>query len=163
MNKKNFVIALITGLAAAFTAHGTEKVNIPQFAKYAVDNAYVGKPVNVDLATEDEKMYRTRLRDAAKGPANFAGEYALTTWGCGTSCITGAVVSLKTGKVSWLPGSVCCWKGEGERLEFRLNSRLLVTAGIMNEEGVHGAHFYEFTGGNFKHLLTVPVKEEEAD
>lgn len=135
----------------------SEDNRIPQFRDYPASNTYVGKHAEVVLSTADEKAYRTRLREATKQPANFAGEYVLTAWGCGTSCIYGAVVSLKTGRVVFLPGSICCWNGEGENLEFRINSRLLVAAGVINEESEHGAHFYEFTGREFRHLKTIPV------
>jgi len=134
-----------------------EQTRVPQFQNYHVSNAYIGKPAQVVLSTADEKAFRTRLREASKQPANFAGEYVLTAWGCGTSCIYGAAVSLKTGRVVFLPGSICCWDGDGERLDFRINSRLFVAAGLINEEGEHGAHFYEFTGREFKHLKTIPV------
>ncbi len=132
--------------------------DVPQFTDYRVTSAYIGKPAPVILNSRDKKMFRTRLREAAKERPNFAGDYVLTTWGCGTSCITGAVVNLRTGRVVFLPGSICCWQGEGERLIFRLNSRLLVTAGIMNEQSEHGAHFFKFTGTKFKHLKTIPVE-----
>lgn len=151
-----FVVAFVLFSAASVAV---DKVSPPQFSAYAVDNAYVGNPANVVLATEAERMYRTRLREASHSPPNFAGDYVLTTWGCGSSCVTGAVVSRKTGKVVWLPGSVCCWYGDDEQLAFHLNSRLLVASGVMNEESAYGAHYYEFTGTEFKHLLTVPLEE----
>jgi tetratricopeptide (TPR) repeat protein len=132
--------------------------DVPLFRDYPVTQGYIGKPAPVILNSKDKKMFRTTLRKAAKEPANFAGHYVLTTWGCGTSCINGAVVNLRTGEVVFLPGSICCWRGEGERLIFRLNSRLLVTAGIMNEKSDHGSHFFEFTGTKFKHLKTIPVE-----
>jgi len=155
----------ITMLLAIATSSPTtaaqQKSSVPQFEQYPATSVYTGKPAQIILVTEAERTFRTRLRNAAKQSANFAGEYVLTTWGCGTSCITGAVVSLKTGVVTFLPGTICCWYGKGERLHFRLNSRLLVTAGVMNEESEHGVHFYEFTGDEFKHLKTVPVKRVE--
>ena len=138
-----------------------QQSDVPQFVQYPAPAVYTGKPARVILKTEDDRLFRTRLRNAAKQSANFAGEYVLTTWGCGTSCLYGAVVSLKTGVVTFLPGTVCCWSGEGERLQFRLTSQLLVTAGVINEESEHGTHFYEFTGDTFTHLKTVPVKEAE--
>ncbi len=134
-----------------------EDNRVPQFRDYPASNIYTGKRAEVMLSTADEKAYRTRLREASKQPANFAGEYVLTVWGCGTSCIHGAVVNLKTGHAVFLPGSVCCWNGEGDNLEFRINSRLLVAAGVINEDSEHGAHFYEFTGREFKYLKTIPV------
>lgn len=133
---------------------------VPQFQDFSVNSAYVGKPAKVVLSADAEKTFRTRLREASKQPANFAGDYVLTSWGCGTSCIYGAAVSLRTGHVVFLPGSICCWDGDGERLGFRINSRLFVASGVINEEGEHGTHFYEFTGREFKHLRTSPVAKK---
>lgn len=77
-------------------------------------------------------MFRTRLKWAVDNQKpNFAGHYILTTWGCGTSCIMGAVINSKTGKVSWWNFSVCCWSGEADEnfqpIEFRNNSKLIFT------------------------------------
>jgi hypothetical protein len=44
-------------------------------------------------------MFRTRLTDAAKESPNFAGHYRFTIWGCGSECISGAIIHLETGKV----------------------------------------------------------------
>ncbi len=144
-------VALFPGFSFA------QDVKVPQFANFPAKQTYSGNPAPVILRTSEERMFRTRLKDAAKEPPNFAGDYVLTAWGCGTTCLAGAVVSLRTGRVIFLPGSICCWDGEGDRLLFRENSRLLIMAGIVNQEGEHGAHFYEFTGNGFQHLKTIPV------
>lgn len=151
--KRVVLVCMLTFLSA----NAAPESRVPQYTEYPAHSAYRGKAADVVLSTAEEKMFRTRLRDASRETANFAGEYVLTTWGCGTSCIHGAVVSLRTGRVVFLPGTICCGEGDGERLEFRLNSRLLVAAGVINENSVHGAHFYEFTGRTFKHLTTIPV------
>ena len=133
----------------------------PRFVEYPTAGTFSGVPVPVLLESEAEKSYRTRLRAATATPANFASDHVITTWGCGTTCLHGAAVSLRTGKVTFLPGTACCWKGEGNRIEFRTNSRLLVLAGLINEEGTHGAHFYEFTGNSFRLIKTIAVSEPE--
>ncbi len=152
-------IGVLAFLLALPFAGAAQESRVPQFRDYPVNSTYMGKPANVILSTADEQAFRTRLRRAPKQPVNFAGEYVLATWGCGASCTHGAVVNLKTGRVVFLPGSICCWYGDGEKLMFRINSRLLVAAGVINEESEHGAHFYEFTGREFKHLQTIPVAE----
>lgn len=114
------------------------------------------------IAGDDERSYRTRLRDASRQPANFAAEYVMAVWGCGAGCVTGAAVSLRTGRVTFFPGTVCCWRGDGEMLAFRADSRLLVAAGVVDERGEYGAHFYEFTGKAFKLVRTIPVKDESS-
>ena len=131
----------------------------PQFRDYATTASHQGPAAPTRLVTEADRAYRTRLREASTQTANFAGDHVLTAWGCGVNCVHGAAVSLRTGQVTFLPGTVCCWNGEGDKLSFRPNSRLLVTAGLMNEAGIHGAHFWEFTGQNFRLIKTVAVQD----
>lgn len=150
-------ISLLVYVALSPGFSFAQDVKVPQFANFPAKQTYSGNPAPVILRTSEEKMFRTRLKDAAKEPPNFAGDYVLTAWGCGTTCLAGAVINLRTGRVTFLPGSICCWTGEGERLLFRENSRLLIMAGIVNQEGEHGAHFYEFTGDGFRHLESIPV------
>lgn len=155
-----FIGALLSLLTIAPSLVTAEQNHTPKFTDYPVNHLYVGPHANVALATSEERAYRTRLREASKQDVNFAGEYVLTTWGCGSTCLTGAVVSLRTGYVVFLPGTVCCWEGKGERLSFQSNSRLIIARGIIDEESEHGLHFYEFTRGSFKHIRTVPVQKD---
>ncbi|QLQ33684.1 MAG: hypothetical protein HZT40_21070 [Candidatus Thiothrix singaporensis] len=136
---------------------GVSADTVPKYSQYSVASVYAGKAAPVSLNTKNKRMFRTRLRESTQNPVDFAGEYTVTTWGCGTSCVMGAVVSKKTGNVVWLPGSICCWEGSDDMLQYRKNSRLLVIGGMINEEGVYGSHFYEFTGKKFKRIKTVPL------
>lgn len=137
---------------------------VPRFRDYPVRGVYRGRPAPVVL-TPDNRAFRTRLREAARRRANFAGRYVVTTWGCGTGCRLGAVVDLKTGRVHWLPQRLCCWPyGEPpypSPAAFRLDSRLIVLTGARGETeregGDVGVHFYEFRGGRFRHLDTAAV------
>ncbi len=81
----------------------------------------------------------------------------MAIFGCGTNCIYGAAVSLKSGRVLFLPGSISSWYGEGDSLEYRLDSRLLIAKGEINEGNPHGLHYYEFNGKTFRHIKTIPV------
>ncbi|MEP6901291.1 MAG: hypothetical protein ABJA66_06045 [Actinomycetota bacterium] len=145
-----FIIAFLS--LSAFAQTG-----VPQFKNYPAAEKFSGKNAPLIIG-KDEKTFRTRLREAAKEKPNFAGHYILTTWGCGTTCLMGAVIDAKTGKVYWWNFSVCCWEETDENfnpLEFRLNSRLIVFSGLRNEEGDKGAHFYKFENGKFIHLKTI--------
>ena len=134
-----------------------QKVEIPQFSAYPAVAIYSGAAATVQLKGE-AKTFRTRLKQAAKQPVNFAGEYVLTSWGCGAGCIYGAVVSLKRGQVSFLPEVMHTSMDESKPLRFCSNSRLLIMTGSMNREGHHATYYYEFTGEKFNHLKTTPVK-----
>jgi hypothetical protein len=148
-----FVLALMARIAVA-------QSRVPQFRDYPVSEAYIGKTAPLIL-TRDDKTFRTRLRWAAKNlKPNFAGRYILTTWGCGTSCLMGAVIDAKTGKVHWWDFSLCCWGYDIDEnfqpIEIRLNSKLIVFSGARNEkDGDIGAHFYKFENGRFVHIRSV--------
>lgn len=154
---RNILLSLAFAGCIVFAANAQES---PKFKDYPASTAFSGNAVPAQLLTEAEKNFRTRLSAASSQAPNFAGDQVLTTWGCGSGCLSGAAVSLRTGKVTFLPGTVCCWKGEGERLTFRLNSRLLVMAGLINEDGQYGAHFYEFTGQGFVRVKTIPLSDD---
>jgi hypothetical protein len=131
---------------------------VPQYRDYAAARTHFGPNAPVVL-TKQAIMYRTRLREAAKEEPNFAGNYVLTYWGCGTSCVMGAVIDVATGEVTWLPFSVCCATSVDpgfQPINFKPNSRLVVFAGLRNEQQPMGAHFYWFDGREFRFIATVP-------
>lgn len=111
---------------------------------------YAGPHAPVTLRTKTAYAYRTRLREGAQGPINFAGRYKVVTWGCGTSCTTGAIIDAISGDVAFLP-SVCCedWPTDAnfERVNTRPDSRLAVLAGQLNETGFNGLHYFVMESG----------------
>jgi len=137
----------------------------PRFKDYSVTEIYKGKNAPIKL-TRDDKMFRTRLKWAVDNQKpNFAGQYILTTWGCGAQCIMGAVIDAKTGKVSWWNFSICCYVGETDEnfqpIEFRNNSKLIIFFGYRNEgDGDNSAHYYKFENGRFVHLQSVLSEEQ---
>jgi TPR repeat protein len=141
-------------------AQGELHARTPKFEDYPSTHPYQGPRANVKLVNKRDYRYRTNIRATESYPVNFSGEYVLSTWGCGTSCESGVVVNARTGTVVWLPGSICCWEGAGERVVFRLDSRLLILSGFINEEGEHGMHFYELRNDSFTYLFTIPVANE---
>jgi hypothetical protein len=104
----------------------------PKFDEYPAE-VYRGRNAKVRLDTPDAKNYRTRLREASRQKPNFAGHYVLVTWGCGTQCQYGAVVNVLNGRVTFLPASVCCGDEDDQPFYYRVNSRLIVFAGMLNE------------------------------
>lgn len=133
--------------------------SVPRFKDYPAE-VYSGPTAPLVLSRADRE-YRTRLRWAAKNvKPNFAGHYILTTWGCGTECLVGAVIDAKTGKVYNWDFSLCCWGITDDHfnaIEFRADSRLIVFSGARNEkEEDLGAHFYRFDNGRFVHMRSIP-------
>lgn len=132
----------------------------PKFSDYPVNNIYVGRVKSPILVTDFDKMYRTRLREVAKGKPDFAGKYVLAYWGCGTSCLAGAAIDLTSGRVIWLPGTICCWSYttlETEPVQYFINSRLLRLTGMLIEEGEIAEHYYLLDKGQFKKLISISI------
>jgi hypothetical protein len=71
-------------------------------------------------------------------------------------------MNARTGQVSALPFTICCWRevhDDFESIEFRPNSRLVMFSGRRNEKGVTGYHFYVLRGHRLRFLRTI----EQAD
>jgi len=156
-----FALGVVSaGVAARPAAYAAK---IPQFAAYPASPGYHGRNAEPQLSTPEARTYRTRLREAAKERPNFAGRYILTTWGCGTSCVMGAVIDAQSGRVTFLPATVCCWSvsvDDGFRpVEARLTSRLIVLSGLLDEKGTMGSHFV-FDGHSFAKLATIEMPDD---
>ncbi|WP_338665326.1 hypothetical protein VQH23_09155 [Pararoseomonas sp. SCSIO 73927] len=139
---------------------GAAVAGIPRFENFP---ATAGPPARTAplILTPPDRRYRTRLRAAAAERPNFAGHYVLTTWGCGTECVYGAAVNLRTGRVTFLPFTTCCFseapEGTEEMVAFRQDSSLLVLLGMTDERGTDiGAHYYRIQGDRLVHLRSVP-------
>ena len=158
MTRKLAIGPLVCLLSIVAIGSALATAEIPKFRYYPVD-VYAGPVSAPDLSSHPQaRTYRTRLRNAAKGQVNFAGEYIVTYWGCGTTCVDGAVLNARTGQVHFLPHNLCCWGDvdEGFRpIEVRPYSRLIVLAGLQGEEEPMGAHFYEFRDGEFRFIKTI--------
>jgi len=159
-------LSLVISVGCAIATRAQTSATVPQFRDYPVTQVFRGPNANVALDTAEKTNYRTRLREASRQKANFAGHYVLTTWGCGTTCTYGAVVDLATGQVVFLPATTCCWGELDPRYQpvaFRLQSRLLVLSGMLDEKGNRGDHFFEFKNGGFTHILTIPEVPRSVD
>lgn len=109
----------------------------PKFSDYPVRQKFTGKPARVDLASaKGAKYYRTRLREAAREGANFAGHYAIGVWGCGSPCLMAGMVDLKSGKVTWVPSPEMMVFD----VAFNVNSKLLIinSHDVLNKKSPNG-------------------------
>lgn len=145
----------------------SEQANVPQFRDYPSKEAYTGKPAKLLLNNDTAKLFRTRLREALTQEPEFAGEYVIAVWGCGTECRSYTFVNKRTGQV--IEQSFGGEDGD-EPEKFKLNSNLLVAHGTeydndYNEIGYH-ASFYVLENDKFKLIKKVPtekpVEEEES-
>jgi hypothetical protein len=103
------------------------------------------------------RQYKTVIRDAAKGPINFAGRYILATWGCGAGCVMAAAIDAASGRVTSLPFTVSDWPLDvSEPLSYHADSCLLVVHGSQNESAEHGTYYYTFDGTAFRLRASIP-------
>jgi hypothetical protein len=108
---------------------------------------------------------------ASKGP-NFAGHYTIAAWGCGSSCVSIALVDAKDGTIFNVPFSILGWgmllryDGQNapnrdgfEPLSYQVDSRLLIVRGCPEDDNC-AAYFYEWTESQFKlirKIVAVPI------
>jgi hypothetical protein len=117
------------------------------------------------------RTFKTRLSEALGDGVNFAGRYIVAGWGCGTGCISGAIIDTRNGNVYWpLPlYSLGVWydgeKYADEPIAYRKNSRLLVITGSPGvkdnqKEKPNGKYFYEWRANDLKLVKFIPLKSE---
>ena len=110
---------------------------LPRFEDWPAPTDWKGPAAVPKLTNRDERMFRTRLLQASHEPANFAGRYRITYWGCGSECAAAAVIDLETGNVfppplakangsGWEHWITCPASFEGTGDEFRPDSRLMI-------------------------------------
>ncbi|MFT3745523.1 MAG: hypothetical protein QM785_14675 [Pyrinomonadaceae bacterium] len=130
----------------------------PKFSDYPAKSLFKGKPARVNLASaKGARYYRTNLRKAAAAGPNFAGNYAIGLWGCGSPCLMAGMVDLRTGKVTWPPNpEMMVWD-----ISFRVNSRLMIinSRDVLKDEAPNwmGGEwpeelFFVWNGSRFKQI-----------
>jgi hypothetical protein len=144
MRRVKTVAQIILVLIVCFASISAQQKPLPRFQDYAVKGIYKGKTASVKLAGSSARMFRTMLRENAKGGVNFAGHYILATWGCGADCHSFAIIDAKTGSVYFSP-AISFVGGQmyqdENRLQFRKNSSLLIVAGAKNDKEL-GKFYY---------------------
>ncbi len=60
-----------------------------------------------------------------------------------------AAIDARTGRVSWLPDTICCWdESVSDPVAYRLDSELIILKGRRNEKE-NGTWYWRFTNGRF--------------
>ncbi len=146
--------------ALAFSAAASAQERAPRFAEHPepkLSHARVARPVVPRRWPEELSL---RLTDSVyeTSRANFAGRYFMAVMTCGTTCVMGAIVEARTGRVITLP-SISGWNDVHEKFQsiaFRHNSRLVVLSGARNEKpGDMGQHFYVLERGRLRWVRTI--------
>jgi hypothetical protein len=180
----NKIISFL-GIMIAVAALSVSGQRLPRFAEYGVRVERVGS-ITVDLRShKDARMFRTNLRNAAKEGVNFAGNFILTGWGCGTNCSEWAIIDARTGRV-FFPAELAgvgfgfCDLPENKLprdapkpaddssgpLYYKANSRLVVLTGftgggIDNKKAKCGNYFFEWTGTRLRQLRLIAGKRSD--
>ncbi len=133
-----------------------------KFQDYAVRQVFKGKPARPGLATKAQRMFRTAISAAAKKGPNFAGHYTIAEWGCGSGCMSMAVVDAATGHVYDAPFNILSMPmPQGEKghayqgVVYQLKSRLLIADGCPEDKKC-GLYIYEWKENQFKLLRYDP-------
>jgi hypothetical protein len=140
---------------ASLLAGTARAEDAPKFADYSGAAIYNGRNAAPVLATPDARRFRTRIREGAREKPNFDGHYVIVGWGCGTQCWNGAIIDVITGKVVLLPVVEAAMQQDAELIDYRLDSRLIVLNGIVDEKETLGSRYLEFDGGALKPVKTI--------
>lgn len=165
------IVALLSGLAQT----NPPAKRIPGFQDYPVAEVFSGSPASPRVVRSYERRYRSAITNGVKkgygvleepegkerpGP-NFAGQYIVVQWGCGTECFQYAVVSARTGRIFQppVPGQHHEYFDTGY-LDFRLRSRLMIVrtnCGMGDAERCDRDYFV-WANDRFQHLHREPRK-----
>lgn len=153
------IIVLVLVVSASSLKGQGPKAHVPRPSDYPVNEVFSGRPAQPKLLRPGDRLFRTRIReDSAKGP-NFAGQYTIVEWGCGTSCVSIAVIDAKTGDVYSGPFGILGYgdvmkyadvsEDSFEPLSYNVRSRLLVVRGCPEDQNC-GSYFYEWRPPQFR-------------
>lgn len=128
------------------------------------------------ITNAQERKFRTELRQAItkgydvveggteherRGP-NFGGHYVLVQWGCGTTCMSGALINANTGQILRLP-QIPGAEQTGfqiptvdlQSLRFRTNSLLLGMDNVSDSQ----TYYYVLQPEGWRFLGKLPTPE----
>lgn len=132
-----------------------------QFSDYPT-TIYTGKTAALVIDRTEVKNYRTQLKYSLTEDVNFAGEYVISIWGCGSNCSTYAFVNKRTGQV--LKQTIAAETGEHIAQSYA-NSYLLTTKAQhwhkQDEMPQYVRYFYLLEQGELKKIDQQPISEDD--
>jgi hypothetical protein len=162
-------VAIVAAVSCmAFQGKPAEIQAAPKFEDFRIPATamFNGAPAAPQFQTRGQREFRTMIRQAAKKGPNFAGNYTIAEWGCGTACEQIAVVDLRSGDVydgpfGKLPRAVIFLGPNVEEdktgMFYHLNTNLFIVRGCPNYK-MCGEYYYEWTGSEFRLLHRIPMK-----
>ena len=157
-------VLCISGLAAG------QGRKAPAFRSYPV-RAENASAKRIDFRNSPgASAFQTRLRDALRGGVNFGGRYVIAAWGCGTGCVSGAVIDARSGRVHFpkeFNALAVAYSNDeyADPLEYRKNSRMLILRGVpgtasdSDPDGESGTYYYEWRNEKFRLIRFVKNKD----
>jgi hypothetical protein len=148
MKRASIVIAALIAICISTYAFSRKAYDY-EFKEFMVKEPYPGPAVKEPKPRSKwARTYRTRIAHEYKeGGQNFAGHFSLVTWGCGTDCVSFAIVDATTGEVFDPPfEGLTNVDGKGhsfEGLVFEKQSELLIASGCPEEKNC-GVRYYRW-------------------
>lgn len=147
-------------------------LGLPSFNNFPATEMYAGKPAKPMLAADanPEDRETGAILDAAEKRPDFAGQYRMAIWGCGSACIGAVLLDVRTGRIFDTPfldfsydyvQAVGANVDRFEPLKYRPDSRLIIATGCPKERRC-GTRAYEWDGTQFRlirEVLIVPATE----
>ncbi len=137
----------------------------PRFADYPARVVPITRPAPAKIVGA-QRWFRTRLREGAERGPNFAGHYTLATWGCGAGCVSWAVIDAVTGRVFDTSNMATTQNFNvadelaQHTVQYRLDSRLLVVIGEINENPkMRGISYFVWTGAQLDRVRFIAHPE----
>jgi hypothetical protein len=123
---KNIFLFTVLALALGSCQDKTKKEADPEKTAPGVAKIQGKAPVNFE-SHPIAKEYRTVISEKYDElEVNFASHYIITTWGCGSGCVSGAMVDIRDGNVYPLPHDEE-WGGNGTYINSKKGSKTLLT------------------------------------
>lgn len=129
--KKMRKLVLITLLAISLVSCQERiKNNVESSSPIPLNSEITGK-AEIDFKSNPiAQRYRTVITEKYNElEVNFASYYVITTWGCGSGCVTGVMVDIRDGIVYSMPEDKD-WGGNGTYIDSKKESKLLVTVAV---------------------------------
>jgi len=164
-----------------FTFFAVTILGVSNFGQSNPDPKFIAYPATLEKAkaksvdfkkNPDARTFRTRLTEGLRGGVNFAGHYIVVGWGCGTGCISGAIIDGRTGEVFWPEqfNALGVWYGADSYVDqpvaYKKNSRLLIITGVPGEKSEDapdrpsGVYYYEWKNNRLRQIKFVTKPTE---
>jgi hypothetical protein len=128
---------------------------LPSWQQYRVAQIYTGRAAMPVFTTKEEREFRTQIRrQAAKGP-NFAGQYTVVLWGCGTECNRFVIVDARTGRIFFHAQR----EDAASAVYYKLDNRLIVTDNSCPDTEPNNCRrsFWEWSGAELTLITKIPI------